>query len=551
MEYGRKRTLIRKPKLTRIETLTKGLQEDPAVILARFTTQESDKGRGVYCKVPCIKKDSFVIEYEGEVISRERARKRERIYHMNGEGCYLMDFVFQGKRFTMDATRMYNSVARLVNHSRSPNIQWSPPIVVDLDGDSPPRIAAYALRDIMRGEEILFDYNVTDSKLTWLRSKDNGTTVNLDAFESEEEEEDITPTNCSSLFNSPRVRQANQRPFPTQIDGSSQLSQELTSNILSQQSLTSQKRTKKGECKIKFISETFGDQKHFYSYNLDIGQPATILRFKDDNSRTKLKPDVISLSSEEGPPVKCKKSKPSVPETISESVQEVQQRLSVIMDMNLINVPVLSSAKKVEQWQAQTQNIQKNIETSSASEIMISGVMSLRDPDRVTPSTSSAQLPNLDDDQIFDLPDIRELTHRQIVSDSSSDCEILDEEPPKWVPLRCGEKPYAVIKPFSSPSSRVKLDLKPTSSVLPSSSKVSLGNAENDVKPPVFSPEEEEGLMSFSKNFTTNLGMSKDQIENTIASNWEFFSRLIQRGISINQIRSFVNSVTGSKGNTL
>lgn len=273
-----------------------------------------------------------------------------------------------------------------------------------------------------------------------------------------------------------------QRPFPTQIDGSSQLSQELTSNILSQQSLTSQKRTKKGECKIKFISETFGDQKHFYSYNLDIGQPATILRFKDDNSRTKLKPDVISLSSEEGPPVKCKKSKPSVPETISESVQEVQQRLSVIMDMNLINVPVLSSAKKVEQWQAQTQNIQKNIETSSASEIMISGVMSLRDPDRVTPSTSSAQLPNLDDDQIFDLPDIRELTHRQIVSDSSSDCEILDEEPPKWVPLRCGEKPYAVIKPFSSPSSRVKLDLKPTSSVLPSSSKVSLGNAENDVK---------------------------------------------------------------------
>ena len=79
---------------------------------------------------------------------------------------------FQGKRFTMDATRMYTSVARLVNHSRSPNIQWSPPIVVDLDGDSPPRIAAYALRDIMRGEEILFDYNVTDSKLTWLRSKD-------------------------------------------------------------------------------------------------------------------------------------------------------------------------------------------------------------------------------------------------------------------------------------------------------------------------------------------------------------------------------------------
>jgi len=57
---------------------------------------------------------------------------------------------------------------------------------------------------------------------------------------------------------------------------------------------------------------------------------------------------------------------------------------------------------------------------------------------------------------------------------------------------------------------------------------------------PEFTPEEEE-LMKFSRKFTSNMGMSKDEIEQTIATNWTFFSGLIAKGITINHIREFVN----------
>ena len=35
-----------------------------------------------------------------------------------------------------------------------------------------PRVAAYALRDIYQGEEIVFDYGVRDAKIPWLRNRE-------------------------------------------------------------------------------------------------------------------------------------------------------------------------------------------------------------------------------------------------------------------------------------------------------------------------------------------------------------------------------------------
>ena len=88
------------------------------------------------------------------------------MYAMNKEGCFLMDFIFQGKKLVMHATRKYQSIARLVNHSRIPNIKFHSPIVTDQDGDEPSaRLAAYAVWDIFLGEEILFDYAVKDRNI--------------------------------------------------------------------------------------------------------------------------------------------------------------------------------------------------------------------------------------------------------------------------------------------------------------------------------------------------------------------------------------------------
>ena len=71
----------------------------------------------------------------------------------------------------IDATRNFDSYTRLLNHSRHPNIRFHSPIVVDFSGPPKPRIAAYALRDIKRGEEIVFDYGIKDRSIPWLKNR--------------------------------------------------------------------------------------------------------------------------------------------------------------------------------------------------------------------------------------------------------------------------------------------------------------------------------------------------------------------------------------------
>ncbi|GFO05236.1 histone-lysine N-methyltransferase [Plakobranchus ocellatus] len=147
----------------------------PDEVRANFSIKEDEKGRGVYLKIPELPRGSFVLEYEGEIISPAEADKREKIYAANGEGCFIMEFQFRGEKMAIDATRKFESYTRLLNHSRHPNIKFHPaPIAVDFSDPPVPRIAAYALRDIKRGEEIVFDYGIKDRAIPWLKNRQNG-----------------------------------------------------------------------------------------------------------------------------------------------------------------------------------------------------------------------------------------------------------------------------------------------------------------------------------------------------------------------------------------
>ncbi|CAL1548526.1 unnamed protein product, partial [Lymnaea stagnalis] len=103
-------------------------------------------------------------------ISDEEACLREKIYAQNNEGCFILSFMYKGAKWAIDATRKFDSYTRLLNHSREPNIKFHSPILVELTGKGLPRLAAYALRDIHRGEEIVVDYGVTDKNLPWLKN---------------------------------------------------------------------------------------------------------------------------------------------------------------------------------------------------------------------------------------------------------------------------------------------------------------------------------------------------------------------------------------------
>jgi len=106
-----------------------------------------------------IKKGSFVVEYVGEVISNEEAEERGKKYDAEGR-TYLFDLDFdkgqEDNPYTVDAAH-YGNVAHFVNHSCDPNLAVFNVWIDCLDPDLP-RLALFAVRDIVKGEQLTFDY---------------------------------------------------------------------------------------------------------------------------------------------------------------------------------------------------------------------------------------------------------------------------------------------------------------------------------------------------------------------------------------------------------
>jgi len=125
-----------------------------------------------------IKADSFVVEYVGEVITSDEAERRGKQYgkvliskiissdtslssiqNPDAEGrTYLFDLDFNGadNPYTVDAA-YYGNVAHFINHSCDPNLSifnvW-----IDCLDPNLPRLCLFALRDIIKGEQLTFDY---------------------------------------------------------------------------------------------------------------------------------------------------------------------------------------------------------------------------------------------------------------------------------------------------------------------------------------------------------------------------------------------------------
>lgn len=104
-------------------------------------------GWGVFTPVD-IKKNAFIGEYCGEIISRDEAERRGAIYHMR-EKSYLFKL---NEELEVDATRVGN-VMRFVNHSRRPNCFTE---VMLVNGDH--RIGLFAKHNIAARDELFFDY---------------------------------------------------------------------------------------------------------------------------------------------------------------------------------------------------------------------------------------------------------------------------------------------------------------------------------------------------------------------------------------------------------
>lgn len=103
------------------------------------------QGRGVFAtrKIP---EGTKLIEYIGEIVSDAEADRRYPFYEDERHHTFLFR-LDSGDAIDAGPSR---SIAKYINHSCDPNCE-----AVEEDG----RIFIYALRDIRRGEELVYDYN--------------------------------------------------------------------------------------------------------------------------------------------------------------------------------------------------------------------------------------------------------------------------------------------------------------------------------------------------------------------------------------------------------
>ncbi|KAH8585195.1 SET domain within carboxy region [Cryptosporidium sp. chipmunk genotype I] len=104
-----------------------------------------------------IRKDDFVLEYKGNLITQlTEAKELEEKYALSNKGCYMYYFKANDKNYCIDATEesLEFGPGRLINHSKkNPNI-----ITKVLMVGTIPRLFFVSKRDILCGEELLFDY---------------------------------------------------------------------------------------------------------------------------------------------------------------------------------------------------------------------------------------------------------------------------------------------------------------------------------------------------------------------------------------------------------
>ena len=116
-------------------------EENPWFELRRSRIQ----GRGAFAKRR-IRKGTRIIEYTGEIITDEEADRRYDDEKMDRHHTFLFAV---DVNHVIDGARRGND-ARFINHSCDPNCE-----AVEYDG----RIFIEALKNIKKGEELVYDYH--------------------------------------------------------------------------------------------------------------------------------------------------------------------------------------------------------------------------------------------------------------------------------------------------------------------------------------------------------------------------------------------------------
>jgi len=151
---GGKKRDFEKVKADRSKTqrMYRGMKDVP--IEQRLAPKRSHiHGWGLFTKID-LPKDSMIVEYMGEKITKVVADRREKAYEISGEGsCYMFRLDLNQ---IVDATKI-GCMARFMNHCCQPNA-YAKVIAVDTDQGNENKIVIFSQTDIKAGEEITYDY---------------------------------------------------------------------------------------------------------------------------------------------------------------------------------------------------------------------------------------------------------------------------------------------------------------------------------------------------------------------------------------------------------
>ncbi|XP_017026776.1 histone-lysine N-methyltransferase Set8 [Drosophila kikkawai] len=149
------RRSVRKTKTAVKEEWMRGLEQ--AILEERCEGLEvrhfMGKGRGVIAE-RAFKRNEFVVEYVGDLISISEASEREKRYALDeNAGCYMYYFKHKTQQYCIDATVDTGKLGRLINHSRNGNLMTKVVVIKQR-----PHLVLLAKDDIEPGEELTYDY---------------------------------------------------------------------------------------------------------------------------------------------------------------------------------------------------------------------------------------------------------------------------------------------------------------------------------------------------------------------------------------------------------
>ncbi|XP_057306810.1 uncharacterized protein LOC130645001 [Hydractinia symbiolongicarpus] len=122
-------------------------QDRPELFVAYIN---EDIGKGVFTKER-IPKNTFLVEYAGEIITKKEGEIRETNYEK--EGCFLYFFEDNFQKYCIDATNSQNRIGRYVNDSPKGNCR-----VKKIHLNDRIHLCLYSNQEIPSGTELRYDY---------------------------------------------------------------------------------------------------------------------------------------------------------------------------------------------------------------------------------------------------------------------------------------------------------------------------------------------------------------------------------------------------------